>query len=96
MRILQVSDVFSALVEKRPYRDAVSLNEAIEILEKEASFKKLDSQVCKKLKELINNGYLDEFFTNRFTHVLEDLFELKFNEIDTIFERDFDGWEGLF
>ncbi|PLV56737.1 HD-GYP domain-containing protein [Thermotoga sp. SG1] len=52
-KILQVADVFSALIENRPYRKALSASEALKILEKEASQGKLDRKVVETLKILV-------------------------------------------
>ncbi|ACM22226.1 HD domain-containing phosphohydrolase [Thermotoga neapolitana] len=52
-KILQVTDVFSALIEDRPYRKALSVSEALKILEKEASQGKLDRRVIETLKLLV-------------------------------------------
>lgn len=70
MRILQISDVFSALTEERPYRKAMSPFEALSVIEGQVNAGKLDGIVFEKLKQLINNGFTLETFS----HVLEDVF----------------------
>lgn len=46
-RILAVADVFTAVVEDRPYRKGMSKNEIIELLFKEGNDKHLDSKIVK-------------------------------------------------
>ncbi|WP_448523051.1 HD domain-containing phosphohydrolase [Pseudothermotoga sp.] len=70
MRILQISDVFSALTEERPYRKAMAPFEALKVIENGVRDGKLDGIVFEKLKQLIDNGFTLETFS----HVLEDIF----------------------
>lgn len=70
MRILQISDVFSALTEERPYRKAMQPSEALRVVEEQVNLGKLDGVVFEKLKQLIDNGFTLETFS----HVLEDIF----------------------
>ncbi len=70
MRILQISDVFSALTEERPYRKAMSPSEALKVVEEQVNLGKLDGTVFEKLKQSIENG----FNLETFSHVLEDIF----------------------
>lgn len=70
MRILQISDVFSALTEERPYRKAMSPFDALSVIEEQVNAGKLDGIVFEKLKQLIDNGFTLETFS----HVLEDIF----------------------
>lgn len=83
-RIIQVCDVFSALVERRPYRNALNTSEALRIIEGEVSAGKLDSTVFEILKELVKNGIFDEEIV--FRNVLESLFEKSFEEIREFLE----------
>lgn len=69
-RILQISDVFSALLEERPYREAMTPSEALTIIENQVRAGKLDGTVFEKLKKLVENGFTSETFS----HVLEDVF----------------------
>ncbi|AEH50649.1 HD domain-containing phosphohydrolase [Pseudothermotoga thermarum] len=55
-RILQVADVFAALTEKRPYRDALEPKEAIEVVREEVESGKLDDYVFEKLEQLVKNN----------------------------------------
>jgi putative nucleotidyltransferase with HDIG domain len=55
-RIIALVDVYSALIEDRPYRKALDKKEALKVIEKEVENKKLDFVVYNKLKELIKNG----------------------------------------
>ncbi len=56
-RILQVADVFEALLEDRPYRKALLKDEALKIIENEVRRGKLDANVYETLNEMIKNGY---------------------------------------
>ncbi|PLV59770.1 hypothetical protein AS005_00255 [Thermotoga sp. KOL6] len=58
-RILQVADVFVALIEERPYRRALSVPEAFEILESEIERGRLDTRIFEALKQIINEGNLN-------------------------------------
>ncbi len=69
-RILQVSDVFAALTEKRPYRDAFEPKQAVEIVRKEVELGKLDDYVFEKLENLVENNPQIPTYT---TSVLENL-----------------------
>ncbi len=56
-KILAIADVFDALTSKRPYRDKLSPEKAIEIMKKE----KLDQDILSKVEnELIENCILEE------------------------------------
>jgi putative two-component system response regulator len=52
-RIMSVVDIYDALITDRPYRKAVSINKALEILMHEAEEGKLDQRVVSILKELV-------------------------------------------
>ena len=56
-RILQVVDVYEALLEDRPYRPALGPREALKIIESDVNRGKLDGEVFRKLKEMVKNGY---------------------------------------
>ncbi len=56
-RILQVSDVFTALTEDRPYRKGMSSEDALRIVEDEVDRGRLDGEVYRVLKEMVKNGY---------------------------------------
>jgi HD-GYP domain-containing protein (c-di-GMP phosphodiesterase class II) len=49
-RIMVVSDVFTALTEKRPYRDAMSIADALKIINNMVSENKLDGDVAEILR----------------------------------------------
>ena len=51
MRLLTVADVFDALTAQRPYRKAMSLEQALTILEAEVAFGKMDAGCVAALKE---------------------------------------------
>jgi len=52
-RILQVSDVYSALIENRPYREKLLPKQALQIIRKEIKRDRLDARVFIILKKLI-------------------------------------------
>ncbi|MEJ5229517.1 MAG: HD domain-containing phosphohydrolase [Pseudothermotoga sp.] len=83
MRILQVSDVFSALVEERPYRRALEIHEALGVIEREVNAGKLDGIVFEKLKELVKNGLV----VGGFNHVLEDFFGTEVDFLDQLMDK---------
>jgi len=56
-RILQVCDVYVALVEDRPYRAGVGRSEALGILEQEVREGRLDGQVFRVLQRIVEDGY---------------------------------------
>lgn len=53
VRIVAVADIFDALTTKRPYREAKSNEEALEIIKKESNEGKLDQKVVDALEVLI-------------------------------------------
>lgn len=55
-RILQVADVYDALINDRPYREALSCEEALEILHQEAKHGWLDTSLVWKLSCLCQAG----------------------------------------
>lgn len=57
-RIIAVSDVYSALIEERPYRKALEPDTALKIIEREVKHGKLDGDVLLKLSTLIKNGFV--------------------------------------
>ncbi|MBC7330295.1 HD domain-containing protein [bacterium] len=59
-RIMAVSDVFSALREKRPYRAAMNIGEVINIVEREAKEGKLDLQIVSLL--ISHRREIDAYF----------------------------------
>lgn len=61
-RLLEVADVFSALREKRLYRPALELDEAVKILEDETKEGKLDGEIVSLLTK--NLSEIDEIFLN--------------------------------
>ena len=55
-RILQVADVFDALINDRPYREALSCHEALGILHQEAMYGWLDATLVWKLSRICQSG----------------------------------------
>jgi len=55
-RILQVADVFDALINDRPYREALSCNEALGILHQEAMYGWLDTSLVCKFSQICQMG----------------------------------------
>jgi len=82
-KILQVADVYSALIEKRPYRKALSYKEALDIVKEEVDKGKLDEKVFNELKNvvlsepaLMRASYSDalrDFFGDRYKEMMEIL-----------------------
>jgi len=50
-RIIAVADIFQAVVQDRPYRDGMTLNEAIKIIEEMARCGKLDEEIVALVKQ---------------------------------------------
>lgn len=55
-RILQIADVYDALIKDRPYRAALSSEEALEILRREAALGWLDPGLVWKFRRLCQTG----------------------------------------
>lgn len=55
-RILQIADVYDALIKERPYREALSSEEALEILRREAAQGWLDAALVWKFWRLCQTG----------------------------------------
>ena len=63
-RILAIADIFDALTTKRPYRDNLTCDEAIEIMKQE----ELDQDILSKTANALKESYLDELiFQQTFT-----------------------------
>jgi putative two-component system response regulator len=54
-RILQIADIFDALTSDRPYRSALSRENAIAILEEEAAAEKLDKHLVNEYSSFFRN-----------------------------------------
>ncbi|KUK22637.1 MAG: Metal dependent phosphohydrolase [Thermotoga petrophila] len=78
-KVVQIIDVFSALTERRPYREPMEIREALDIIEQDAVNGKLDGFIVQKLKELANNLDLREEIS--FKHVFEELFKNGVDEV---------------
>jgi putative two-component system response regulator len=55
-RILQVADVFDALISDRPYREALTCDEALEILRQEATYGWLDACLVWRFSRICQSG----------------------------------------
>lgn len=55
-RILQVADVYDALTSDRPYREALTSGEALEILRQEAAYGWLDAALVSKVSRMWRSG----------------------------------------
>src|SRR6267154_4528594 len=55
-RILQVADIYDALITDRPYRDALSSVEALETLNREAGYGWLDDSLVVKFSQICRYG----------------------------------------
>jgi len=51
-RIVQIADIYDALITHRPYRDALSLEDALETLNREAGYGWLDSSLVWKFSQI--------------------------------------------
>ncbi len=51
-RIVQIADIYDALITDRPYRDALSLEDALETLNREAGYGWLDSSLVWKFSQI--------------------------------------------
>lgn len=56
-RIIAVSDIFQALIQNRPYRKGLSMNEAYEIIHEMGQKGKLDCDIITKIEENLQNCY---------------------------------------
>ncbi|WP_345980860.1 HD domain-containing phosphohydrolase [Sulfurimonas sp. HSL3-2] len=56
-RIITVADIFQALIQERPYRQGLDMNEAYDILYQMCEDGKLDFTIVKKLKENLESCY---------------------------------------
>jgi len=56
-RIIAVADIFQALIQNRPYRSGLSMDEAYEIIFSMCKDKKLDFTIVTKLKENLQTCY---------------------------------------
>jgi cyclic di-GMP phosphodiesterase len=61
-RILQIADIYDALVTDRPYRDALSSEDALKTLSREASYGWLDASLVWKFSRICREG---EYFPVR-------------------------------
>ncbi len=61
-RILQIADIYDALITVRPYRDALSSEDALETLNKEAGCGWLDASLVWKFSQICRHG---EYFPVR-------------------------------
>ncbi|RKX40900.1 MAG: phosphohydrolase, partial [Thermotogae bacterium] len=81
-KILQVADVYSALIERRPYRSAVSYREALDIVKKEVEKGRLDEKVFNELKNVVLSE--PALMRTRYSDVLKDFFGDHYREIAEI------------
>lgn len=61
-RILQIADIYDALVTDRPYRDALSSEDALKTLSREAAYGWLDASLVWKFSRICREG---EYFPVR-------------------------------
>jgi len=80
-RIIALADVYSALIEDRPYRKALESKDALKIIENEVNMKKLDFVVFQKLNELIKNGLILKTSDNIINYLFEE--KKSFNNLIT-------------
>jgi putative two-component system response regulator len=55
-RILQIADIYDALITNRPYRNALSSEDALEILNREAGYGWLDDSLVGKFAQICRYG----------------------------------------
>jgi putative two-component system response regulator len=55
-RVLQIADVFDTLTTERPYKKALSVNEALHIMKQEVAMGWWDPQVFEQLERLVIRG----------------------------------------
>ncbi|MBU4318166.1 MAG: diguanylate cyclase [Proteobacteria bacterium] len=58
-RIMAVADIFDALVTDRPYRKAMSVAKALDILKQESNGNKLDKSVVEHLIQIVDSGNVE-------------------------------------
>ena len=78
-RLLQVSDVYSALIENRPYRKALNYKEALNFLKSEVKRDRLDEKYVNELENLVKSDFTLQRAS--FEDVLEDIFEEDYKKI---------------
>lgn len=71
-RLLQVADVYSALIENRPYRKAYGYKEALNIMKEEVEKGKLDGRFVKELEDVVKSD--PSLQKASFENVLKDIF----------------------
>jgi len=62
-RIITIADIFDALYTDRPYRKGLSMDTALDILDKDSAAGKLDQSLVDLLKELAESGVIDKIYT---------------------------------
>ena len=55
-RILQIADIYDALITDRPYRVALSSEDALKILNREAGYDWLDDSLVRKFSKICRYG----------------------------------------
>ncbi|QTA37714.1 HD domain-containing protein [Thermosipho ferrireducens] len=78
-RILQVADVYAALIENRPYKKALHYKEALDIIKSEVDSGKLDKRIFNELKNIAKAE--QNFQSASFKNVIRDIFEEQFETI---------------
>ncbi len=78
-RILQVSDIYSALIEERPYRQKLCPEKALEIIQDTAREDKLDCRVFRELKKLVETDHPSTHTT--YYDTFEDFLGIKYEKV---------------
>ncbi|ANQ54630.1 hypothetical protein BG95_04795 [Thermosipho sp. 1063] len=87
-RIIAIADYYSALVEPRPYREALPYKKALLILKKEVDNGKLDNKIFYNLKNLAESDKSLQKIS--YIDVLEDIFGDNLKNIFSITKKFFD------
>lgn len=68
-RIIAIADIFQALIQNRPYRDGLSIEETLEILKKMVEDGKVDSLIIAKLEDNLQTCY--QYATAKYSLLLQ-------------------------
>jgi len=78
-RILQVADIYSALIEERPYRTKMSPEQALEIIDEMVEEDKLDTRVVNYLKKIVSQRNKHLFYD--YYDTLEEFLGVRYEKL---------------
>jgi HD-GYP domain-containing protein (c-di-GMP phosphodiesterase class II) len=78
-RILQVADIYSALIEERPYRTKMTPEKALEIIDEMVAEDKLDPRVVKYLKKIVSQRKKHLFYD--YYNTLEEFLGVRYEKL---------------